>query len=335
MLDLVVSIVNHNSVEPLRVCLRSIFADGLNINFQVYVVDNACESRAEPMLRKEFPQVKVIANSQTLGFGANHNQVLKRIITNSRYALILNPDTVIPDGTIQHMVEFMDLHPSVAICGPKLTNEHGMEKLPGRKALSLWKDAVLLGMYILGMPANVFDQVVSWWRRLQSPFRIATQAEVEGFLGASRQQVEAQFCEWLNGACMLARMETLSQIGLFDERFFLYFEERDLCVRARLRGWKIAYLPTVNVVHSGAYSTRQQYHRYLNVFAKSCLLFYHKHAGSVASWVLRLFILCVVVVNLLQWSVRYAFQPSSRRNASEWLAFSRQLLSVVYQPIRL
>ena len=119
MLDLVISIVNHNSVEPLRACLRSVLVGDAGLTCDVYVVDNLCENRAESMLREEFPQVKVLVNSHTLGFGANHNQVLRQTANNARYVLILNPDTVVSNGAISYMVGFMDSHDRVGICGPR------------------------------------------------------------------------------------------------------------------------------------------------------------------------------------------------------------------------
>ena len=336
MSDLVISIVNHNSVDPLRNCLQSVLAscditESAGIApCDIFVVDNLCENRAHDMIVKEFPHVNIIVNSRVLGFGANHNQVLERNLNNSKFVLVLNPDTILLPGAMAHMLEFMDSHEKVAICGPRLHDAQGVAKEPIRKALFLRRDAILLGLYVLGISSRVFGQILllsRWLRRRPS----AETTEPESITSA--QEPMALFCEGVDGACMLIRSEMLRKVGLFDERFFLYYEETDLCLRAIQNGWQIAFLPGAEVFHSGGYSTKPQYHANLTIFARSCLAFYHKHQGSRAVWVLRIQVFGAAIANLIRWTVYYAVLPSRRREAAAWLAFSKSLLKVACQPI--
>ena len=331
MLDLVISIVNHNSVAPLRDCLEQMLPDLDGLDCEIYVVDNLCAERAALMLKEAFPQISVIANASIRGFGANHNQVLERVLLRTNYILVLNPDTLISGDTLRRLLQFMEADKRVAICGPRFTDEHGKTRQSTCKAHTLWKDAGLLGLYISGISRVHFDKVLAVLaqvRKLAAPKTEQTPRHKE----VSPQDNRIRYCETVDGACMIIRAEALTQIGLFDERFFLYFEERDLCLRAHAQGWKIAYLPAETVTHIGAYSTRREYHRYLTVFTQSCLLFYQKHEGPAASAMLRALILAAATMSFVRWGNRYLLHPSRRKEADPWLVFSATLIKMALNP---
>ena len=130
----------------------------------------------------------------------------------------------------------------------------------------------------------------------------------------------------VSGACMMVRTAALREIGLFDERFFLYFEEIDLCLRAWQRGWQVAYLPGIQVVHTGGFSTAPRFHSYLRIYLRSCLYLYRKHRGAWAERGLRAWIKLVGLGNVVRWAVLYLVRPRRRDEIAPWLKFSAGLV---------
>ncbi len=120
MIDLSITIVNYNTKDLLRQCIKSIYENTKSITFEIIVVDNASTDGSVDMLKKEFPDVKIIANKENLFFTRAHNQALR--ISNGRYLMILNSDTIILDSAFDKLVKFMDNNPQCGACGPKLLN---------------------------------------------------------------------------------------------------------------------------------------------------------------------------------------------------------------------
>jgi hypothetical protein len=327
MAELAISIVNHNSVDPLRRCLRSVMESTADLGAEIYVIDNLCEQPACAMVRAEFPSVRVLENSHTLGFGANHNQVLRRTVDRCEYVLLVNPDTVLPPVAIHRMVDYLAAHPAVAICGPQLVDEAGAVTPPLRKFLSLPREALYLSMHLSN--ANPSP---SFWALLNRVAGLAQRTKLlarkaEGITdGDGPAPSGEQLRQAVSGACMLVRTASLHEIGLFDERFFLYFEEIDLCLRAWRHGWQVAFLPDAEVMHIGAYSTAPRYHAYQEVYVQSCLYLYRKHRGFLAAQSLRAWISTVALANTLRWSWLYALQPQRRSDIAPWLTLSAHLV---------
>jgi GT2 family glycosyltransferase len=324
MAKLAVSIVNHNSVEPLRACLRSVLDGAADLAPQVCVVDNLCEQPARAMLRTEFPAVRVLENTRTLGFGANHNQVLRRELDACEFVLLLNPDTALPPGAIHRMLAIMDSHPSVAICGPQLVDPAGTAIPPLRRFLSWPREAFYLSLHLSN--ANPSPGLWAWLdrgARLARRSQSKAPAEREDASG-SAAAMDEPLRQAVSGACMLVRTAALRAMGLFDERFFMYFEDVDLCLRAWSHGWQVAFLPSVQVMHLGGYSTAPRYHDYLGVYVQSCLYLYRKHRGRWAERGLRAWIAAVAIANIPRWSATYVLQPQRRAEIAPWLLFSAQ-----------
>ncbi len=234
MAELAISIVNHNSVDPLRRCLHSVLESTADLDAEIYVVDNLCEQPARAMVRAEFPTVRVLENSRTLGFGANHNQVLRRTVDRCEYVLLLNPDTVLPPGAIRRMVDYLAAHPTVAICAPQLVDEAGAATPPLPKFLSLPRQALYFSLHLSNAnPSPGFWALLGRLGRLAQRDRpFAQEPGGEGTDGDLAAPSGEQLRQAVSGACMLVRTATLRDVGLFDERFFMYFEEIDLCLRA-------------------------------------------------------------------------------------------------------
>lgn len=137
---------------------------------------------------------------------------------------------------------------------------------------------------------------------------------------------KALSCSVISGACMFFRTRALCEVGLFDERFFLYKEENDWCLRAKQKGWQIYYLPQITVLHSGGVSTRKQYHQYLNIFIQSSISFYHKHSGPIVAIFLQCTLTLVGLINIFRWSLLISFFPKKNNWCSSWIIFTRHLL---------
>ena len=292
--DLTLSIINHSNPSLLRDCLRSLYAATHQTTLDVWVVDNATDGAGVPELRAEFVDVQWLFNTQRQGFSANHNQVLCR--TQSRYACILNDDTVIHDGAFDALVAYLDAHPKLGMVGPKLLNTDGSLQNCTFRFPTLWSELV-------------------WISLLPGPL---------GFLKAAgsdtaQWQDQPARVDWLLGACMVIRDTTLSQIGLLDAKLspIAYTEEVDWCYRAHLAGWETAHCPAAVVTHFGGQST-QSHGTGEDTFCvemyRTRLAFFRKHYGPVQTGLLRAIYLLTLPWNtlMLAQSVLRRTLPRSR-----------------------
>jgi GT2 family glycosyltransferase len=210
--DVSVSLVNTNSRELLLACLESL----RGVDAEIVVLDNASEDGSADAVRERFPGVRLIEQRRRAGFGANHNEVIRA--TSGRYVYVLNEDTTSADWGLDRMVAHLDANPRVAALAPRL------EYPDGRLQDSAW--------------------------RFPTPATAAL-----GLLTLSRAGVvqsggrETRDVDWAMAAALLVRREALDEVGFFDEGFFIYSEETDLCLRLRRAGWRTQYFPSVTVVH--------------------------------------------------------------------------------------
>ncbi len=234
--DVSVCIVNWNVREDLRRCLQSLAANIVDggLSTQIVVVDNASADGSLEMLRDEFPQVTVIANSDNRGFAAANNQAFAAAV--GRYVLMLNPDTIMPPGGLRTLVAFADSHPESGAVGPKLLNRDGSLQPSCRRFPTI--------------AAAIFRNTI-----LGRLFPNAHAAQV--YLMADFDHVHSAQVEWVSGACMLLRREALQQISGLDEGFFWGSEDVDLCWRLHKAGWHVTYTPEPAVTHIIGRSTDQ------------------------------------------------------------------------------
>jgi N-acetylglucosaminyl-diphospho-decaprenol L-rhamnosyltransferase len=244
--DVAVSIVNTNNRELLLACLESLSGE----EAEIVVLDNASEDGSAAAVRDRFPGVRLIAQQFRAGFGANHNTVIRA--TDTRYVYVLNEDTTSPDWGFSQLVAFLDLHRQVAALGPRLVYPDGSHQP------SAWRfptPAVsLLGLPTLG------------------------RVGVEQSTGDRPRAVD-----WLMGAALLLRREALDDVGLFDEGFFLYSEETDLCLRLRRHGWRTCYFPDVTVVHHESQFSAGIPARRINEMWRSRHRYWRKHHSTAGA----------------------------------------------------
>jgi GT2 family glycosyltransferase len=249
-----VIIVNYNSTKILSRCLDSIFTY-LRPNVKVLVEDNNSSDQVEEV-KVRYPQIKLTVHSRNLGFAAAVNHGLAK--STAPYVLILNPDAALQDNNIYSMLEYMDQHGQVGLIGPMIRNPdgtiqgsarafHGLHTaFAGRKSLlSKW------------FPNNPLTRknIRTWQADQGQPFDV----------------------DWVSGACMLVRRDTIEQVGAMDERFFLYFEDTDWCRRIWSAGWRVVYFPGTTIEHQVGASTSQTGLLPLWEFHRSCYRYLGKY----------------------------------------------------------
>jgi GT2 family glycosyltransferase len=249
--DVSVSIVNTNNCEMLLACLESLTADDHgDVDVEIVVLDNASEDGSAAAVRERFPTVRLIAQEFRNGFGANHNTVIRA--TSGRYVYILNDDTTAADWGFQKMVSYLDARPRAGALGPRIVYPDGTR------------------------------QDSAW--RFPSPLRTAVGAlTLNQFVWAQSRAGKRRLVDWTSGAAMLVRRAALDEVGLFDERFFIYSEEVDLCRRIRRAGWEIHHFPDVTVTHHQFGTSESTPERRINEMWRSRHLYWQKHHSRIGA----------------------------------------------------
>ena len=269
MLDLGIVIVNWNTRDLLRDCLRSI-EQSKDVSYRVVVVDNASDDGSAEMVRTEFPHVALIANANNCGYPAANNQGLRMLGFERdgsddapRYALALNPDTLLPPDALREMVAYMDADPRVGAAGPKLVLPDGSLDLACRRSFPTPE----ISFYRMVGLSKLFPRSKRFGRYNLTYLDPDVETEVDSVVGAF----------------MLVRREAIQRAGLFDETFFMYGEDLDWAFRIKQAGWTVKYNPRVTVTHVKRAASRQS-RRAQAEFYRAMLIFYRKHYRSTTPW---------------------------------------------------
>jgi N-acetylglucosaminyl-diphospho-decaprenol L-rhamnosyltransferase len=245
-----VLIVNYASWPLTLRCIESLYGTGYE-DFETIVVDN---DNAEP---PELPAgVRLIRNKENVGFARAHNRGIAA--STGDIVVLINPDTVVARNYFDSLEAFFERKPKVGIAGPRILDSDGKLQLSARREIS-----ALSGF--LGR-TSLLTRVFPKSSLVKSQFPAVTQ-------GTHPSPVD-----WVSGACMAIRRETLRGIGVLDERFFMYFEDADLCRRARAAGWLVYYLPHVEIVHQTGASSRSK-PKAVWLLHKSAFLYHRKHGA--------------------------------------------------------
>lgn len=259
-------VVSYNTCALLQPCLAS--ATNAGLPTQVIVVDNASRDGSPAMVRRDFPQVEVIANAENVGFARGTNQGIRQALQRPaiEYVLLLNPDAYLRPGALHEMIAFMDDHPRVGCVGARLFYPDGSPQEGAWRFPDLWMTffdlfpphGPLLGrLYASPLNGRYREE------RGDQPFPI----------------------DHPLGAAMLMRRATLQEIGLLDESYWMYVEEVDWCYRCKQAGWAIWQVPQAQVTHVAGASTRQIKSRTFEALHKSRLQFFARHySRRVQRW---------------------------------------------------
>ena len=267
-MKLSIVIVNYNVEHFLEQCLFSVRKAIANIEAEVYVVDNNSVDGSLKMLAEKFPEVKVIANKDNVGFSRANNQAIR--ISTGEYVLLLNPDTVVEDDTFTKTIEFMDSHPDAGGLGVKMVDGKGRFLPESKRGLPT--------------PATAFYKMFGLTKLFPHSKRFA-----HYYMGHLDND-EINEVEILAGAFMLMRRATLDKCGLLDETFFMYGEDIDLSYRITLAGYKNYYYPKTRIIHYKGESTKKTSVNYVLVFYKAMEIFVKKHFSDKGAKTFSFFI---------------------------------------------
>jgi len=247
-------IVSFNSAAYLPDCLRSLRSEGVA---DVVVVDNASSDGSVAAVRRADPEARIVEAGANLGFGSAANRGVETTL--SPYLLVMNPDTVVEPGTVKALSEALDRDPGLAVVGPRMENLDGTLYPSVRRFPDL---TVAFGHAFLGLvwPANPYT------RR----YRMLDWAHDRG----------AADVDWVSGACFLVRRAAFDVVGGFDEAYFMYVEDVDLCWRLGRAGWRIGYEPAGRVVHALGGSSRAVPYRMIAEHHRSLLRFVSKSTAG-------------------------------------------------------
>lgn len=308
MIDVSIIIVTWNSREDLERCLPSL-TDGVRKHTsEVILVDNASVDESIRFARSILPAVRVIQNDVNAGFAAANNQAL--LSAEGRYVCLLNPDTIVHEGGLDALVDFMDANPRAWASGPAMYNGDGTAQRTGVRFPSLWNLAVeMLFLDRLFASTRLFG------------------AHRELF----RSSTTARPVDYVQGACLMVRREAVEKAGGLDERFFMYFEETDWCFRFKQAGGEVWLVPTAGVVHFGGGSTGHFDERRLQYYFESLLRFYDKHHGAVGRAAVRVLVFLRSASRIPVWIlaglVRPGLRSAARSSCRGYARVIRSLLS--------
>jgi len=235
-MDLTILIVTHNGENYLHQCINSIYQTTTDICFEVIVVDNASSDGTAALVKNKFPQVTLIQNEQNLGFAKANNQAIKQ--AKGRYVVILNQDVVILDNALGKMVSFLDHYPETGAVGCKIYTSLAKTDIQ----ISAFKRFPTPGIVFLHTLIN------GRFKKIFSGSKMVKMLSDKYLMHCASHNFQ-QEVEHLIGAIIMTRQDIISQVGLLDERFFMYLEETDWCYRIRKKGWKIYFLPDAEIVH--------------------------------------------------------------------------------------
>jgi GT2 family glycosyltransferase len=225
-IELSVAIINFQAKTLLERCINSVFASGIRSPFEILVVDNNSKDGSVEMVLERFPQVRLVKNNENVGLARAVNRAFMQCKGNR--LLLLNPDIEVSIGAVNSLLDYLQSHPDVALVSPKLLNSDGTLQYSCRTYYSL--PIALMRRTILG--------------KLFPNHRI-----IRDHLMMDWDHVDTREVDWVLGGAMMLRREAFPDQQVMDERFFLYFEDVDLCLRLNKAGWKVMYYPGAVMVH--------------------------------------------------------------------------------------
>jgi len=289
-LDVSIIIVNWNTRDILRDCLRSVYEQTQAITFKVIIVDNASRDGSAEMVKEEFPQAILIENSQNRGFAAANNQAIKT--AGGRYVLLLNSDTVVLDNAIAKAVKFADEHPYTAVVGCRVLNRD----------------------YTLQRTCFIYPSLLNTFLAATYLYKIFPKSRFFG-----REQMtwwdynDVREVEAVCGCFLLARKEAIDQVGRIDEKYYVYGEETDWCYRFKKNGWKIMFTPGAQIIHYGGQTTKRLPDKFLLQLYGAKLIFIRKHKSKPAFFLARLLTALFFSVRVPYWLVVEIFGGSKNK----------------------
>jgi GT2 family glycosyltransferase len=279
--DLAVVIVNYNTADHLAACLGSLMDGGLrDTSAEVWVVDNASADSSAELVKRQFPNVRLIESQTNIGYASANNLALRAAgfeacgdgpngpgqsslsPKHARHVQLLNPDTIVPPGSLAKLIDCLEEADDIGVVGPKLIRPDGSLDLACRRSFPTPE----VSLYRFSGLAKLFPRSRRFGRYNLTYLDPDVPVDVDSVVGA----------------CMLVRGEAIGRVGLLDERFWMYGEDLDWSLRIRKAGWRVVYRPQVTIEHAkraaSAGSSRAHYE-----FQRAMWLFYKKHYADQTS----------------------------------------------------
>jgi hypothetical protein len=257
-MDLSIVIVNYNDRRHLDACLSSLQKHPPSVGHEVIVVDNASSDGTRDWIAGAFPSIRLIANPENAGFSKANNLGVRE--SRGKFLLFLNTDTVVPPGALDSLLAKLVSDPTIGAVGPALVHRRNSYQVS------------------FGRSVNFGAQF--WQKLVLNPYH-----KVRRKKGGKDRAVG-----WLSAACLLCRRTAFEQAKCFDERFFIYFEDIDLCYRMRKAGWKLVHVPGIRVFHEGGTTTAPRATTSRFEYRRSQLFYYRKHNSRVSYGLLRTYL---------------------------------------------
>lgn len=275
--DISVIIVNYKVKEYVANLLESVRKAAGDLHLEIFVVDNHSNDGSVAYLREKFPDIHLIANEENLGFGKANNQAIRK--AKGKYTLIINPDTLVSEDTLTVMKQHMDAHPDCGAAGCKILNPDGSFAPESRRSVpGIWSAACkVFGLNYIFPKSKVFGQYYLSWLDEDTPSDVPV----------------------LSGSFMFWRTSLLKELDGFDERFFMYGEDIDLCYRVQETDYHIEYVPETSIIHYKGESTQTEDLRYIRLFNKALYQFFEKQYSSRYSILFRILIFIAVKLKTL------------------------------------
>jgi GT2 family glycosyltransferase len=293
-MDISIIIVNWNTRALLLDCLHSISAGLSQAEYEIWVVDNASTDGSADAIRQQAPQVQFLANSRNLGFARANNQAAH--VARGRYLLLLNPDTVVAPGALNLLYQHLQNNERVGAVGPQLLNADGSTQPSVERSPTLLRE---------------------WWRL----FHLDKLAAVSGYSASYLAGPGPISVEVIKGACLMVRRAALPGPEVFDEDYFVYSEETDLCARLRRAGWKLHWLPEATVTHLGGQSTGQVPDELFLELYRNKVLYFRKQRGPAAAAMYKLILL---VAGGTRYLLGQTIRPLRLKRSREWADLTRR-----------
>lgn len=264
-LDLSIIIVNYNTCQVTLNALKSVYASKLSYSYEVILIDNHSTDTSVTTIKDAYPHIPLFDNQANVGFAKANNQGMK--IARGRYVLLLNSDTLLESDTLQTMIQFMDEHPKAGASGCKLVLTDGTLDKACKRGFPT--------------PSAAFYYIT----RLSKLF--PNNPKFNQYQLGHLDDNEHHLVDSLVGAFMLVRRETIDQVGLLDENFFMYGEDVDWCYRIKEAGWEIHYYPKTKITHLKGASSRRKPMKIIYEFYRAMYLFHHKHYRKRYIWIVN------------------------------------------------
>ncbi|MBZ0283544.1 MAG: glycosyltransferase family 2 protein [Anaerolineae bacterium] len=267
MTDLSIIIVSWNVAQLLKACLNSVLQTNTTpYNIEIIVVDSGSIDETVEFLKHGYPKVKLLAQTENLGFTRCNNIGLAA--AKGRHLMLLNPDTEVIGDALPQMIAYLDNNPMVGIIGPHTLNTDGTHQSTRRRFPTL--------------AVAIFE---STWLQPFAPKSLLDRYYVREIADTATADID-----WVQGSALMTRREVYTQIGGLDEGYVMYSEEMDWCRRAKDAGWRVIYLGSAQIIHHGGKSTEQATARKHIHFQESKLRYFHKYHGALTAQLLRTFL---------------------------------------------